>query len=177
MTQDNEKDLNPIQSPSETVNLMDGIMTDLNEKHINEAADRLAQDCQRKVQDENMKTMEAIQINEAVARKLGWTYNEKHKHWHQPTSESGGNCWDFPDFANNIEAAWEIVLAHPEDNLCWKYPGRSETAMSQFGITLLENGQWRAGWGNTSPYEEFFDVYAEADTAPRAICLAFLKLP
>lgn len=106
--------------------------------------------------------MTDLELNEAVARKLGWTYSEKDKHWHQPVGDAGGNCWDFPDFANNIEAAWEIV------DYC-----QNKLVLYQIDLSWSRTGEtWYCTMGTKNQLNEGVG----ADTAPRAICLAFLKL-
>lgn len=90
------------------------------------------------------------EIEEAVARKLGW-------------EEGPGDQWrrhvfdmpkhGLPDYCHSIEAAWEIVEKIPT-----------------FVIAKLSSG-WAA-----NPCPPGFDFLVKADTAPMAICLAFLKL-
>lgn len=110
-------------------------------------------------------------INEQVALRLGWQ-----KIPPGPSTETG--YWvrealrddqgrvirpkEFPfvaDYARSIAAAWEIV-EHKRDRFTIRYSaGR---------------GCWICGW---STYGDDLEPEVEADTAPLAICKAFLKLP
>lgn len=83
------------------------------------------------------------EINEAVARKLGWA----------PVPLSIEQV--IPDYCHYIEAAWEIVEFMRKN-------GRD------FNMSVDEGG-FAIAW----QYDEYI---ADADTAPMAICLAFLKL-
>ena len=97
------------------------------------------------------------ELNEAVARKLGWTYHEDTKPvcWQVP--ESGTYLREPWDYCHSIEAAWEIVGNH---DICIKnYRGVWNCV-----LTKLVDGRW-------------VNAEVEADTVPMAICLAFLKLP
>jgi len=102
------------------------------------------------------------EINEAVAKKLGW---EKMQNpavigegyltsWKNPTSSYGHP----PDYCHSIEAAWEIVEKIKETEL--------------FAL-CFHDGQWHCEI-NCVDGERPIDQ--EADTAPMAICKAFLKL-
>jgi hypothetical protein len=103
------------------------------------------------------------EINEAVARKLGWV-----RCCNPKTMENGKiiDCfgWSkggshfherYPDYVTDIRAAWEIVE-------CWQKEG---FIFSLYYEPIEKN--WRCAFMET----------VIADTAPRAICLAFLKLP
>lgn len=101
------------------------------------------------------------EINEAVAKKLGWTIT--------------GNCGGLkayrnfketefseqeyiPDYVHSIEAAWEIV----------EFLGRERHV--------------RIGWQPLTKmwyvrFNEDSNDSGNSDTAPRAICEAFLRLP
>lgn len=87
--------------------------------------------------------MTETEINELVARKLGWK---------SPISNQGTNLLDTPDFCHSIEAAWELTKEF-----------KGELMLVQY------KNEWVAKWGLWKT--------ARADTAPMAICLAFLKLP
>ncbi len=99
------------------------------------------------------------EINEAVARKLGWYALKwrdepgKHPAWwglnqfHQVESL-------IPDYCHFIAAAWEVV------EKCFR------VKMEKF------SDEWQCELGDGKHGDEF----ASADTAPMAICLAFLKL-
>lgn len=99
------------------------------------------------------------ELNEAVARKLGWQEGEgfdRVKSWERVTES--GNCLarlPFPPaYSTSIEAAWEIVNAGHVDV-----------------VGKHQNGKWSAGKNNQAIAQ-----FIEAETAPRAICLAFLKI-
>jgi len=109
-------------------------------------------------------------INEAVARKLGWTQIQKKMRNGHPSDQiegvrppsEGPRCpmfTDIPDYCHSIEAAWEIVEhLHKEmkGSFRWDF------------VLERSDRAWRCG---------VFDVEdIEADTAPMAICLAFLQL-
>lgn len=99
--------------------------------------------------------MTDLEINQAVAKKIGdWS----------------GCAETLPDYCNSIKAAWEIV------------------EKERMHVIPVNNGQWYANtgeidrngsdewyWGRNAFDEEYKDFIA--DTAPMAICLAFLKLP
>lgn len=82
------------------------------------------------------------EINEAVARKLGWSGFH-----HAPMQEPAPK-----NFCGSIAAAWEIVEKLLSEDHAIRLYGRQ-------GFTVNIDG-----WEET------------ADTAPMAICLAFLKL-
>lgn len=94
------------------------------------------------------------EINEAVARKLG--YDAIDKSHRRP----------IPDYCHSIEAAWEI-WAKMSDG----YFLTLETEAGTFGRNIVKvwknDGKGDSGW-------VIDDVYA--NTAPMAICLAFLKM-
>lgn len=99
------------------------------------------------------------ELNEAVARKLGWRWSDKHDplcYWFMPNGKCppGG---EVPAYSTSIEAAWEIVERWPR----------------YFMIYRDEYKKWRVGIGTEQDFEEL----AIANTAPLAICRAFLKLP
>ena len=105
--------------------------------------------------------MTNTEINEAVARKLGY--------YGRIDFTSEHPMYPIPDYCSSIQAAWEI-------------PGLES-------VVRLENGRWHARFGsgatNMTYYEigiydddesPFTDHVAFADTAPMAICLAFLEI-
>ena len=100
------------------------------------------------------------EINEAVARELGWKKDPDH-----------GNLWTrgyladlqflhpLPNYCHSIEAAWEIV---------------EKLKREDTGIRIhFDYEQWHVDFD----HEDFWQYTEGADTAPMAICLAFLKLP
>ncbi len=107
------------------------------------------------------------EINEAVARKLGW---KKHKktcevptpgasiftygnHWYL----EGMICREFiANYCSSIAAAWEIVEKFKE------YQIEKLKGPTEYYVRL----------GNVGD-----KLWAKSETAPMAICLAFLKLP
>lgn len=106
------------------------------------------------------------EINEAVARKLGWKeyecapqYRAEHKAY-MPVKHI------MPDYAVSIAAAWELW-----EEMSERYFLTLETEAGEFGrniVKIWKNDKTGAGW-------VIGDVYAE--TVPLAICQAFLKLP
>lgn len=102
-------------------------------------------------------------INEQVARKLGWTS----KFYRDPEPgitewlKDGQSYGDRPsDYAHSIQAAWEI----------WEHVGNN----TEWSIAIEYQGREYDCW-LSHPTER--QVIVHADTAPLAICLAFLKLP
>lgn len=104
------------------------------------------------------------EVNEAVARKLGWVqccnpktmehgkivdcfgWSKGGSHFHEP----------YPNYTGSIQAAWEIVESLNTDSIQICKDGKGVYSCA---IT-----------GNNSVIAEY------ADTAQMAICLAFLKL-
>lgn len=111
------------------------------------------------------------EINEVVARKRGWTQEEHYKflppgvrcrcisgrHWYR----KGPGI--LPNYVRDIEAAWEIVDRVSKTNVI--------RVLGGFG------GSWSCDIGNHAGAQSRVVVSESADTAPLAICLAFLKLP
>ena len=126
------------------------------------------------------------EINEAVARKLGWACNDRHcngdfKHTCGACGKYGhGNCYGdgtgavqvecdhMPDYCHSIEAAWEIVSRRKLIFKCEFAPYLNlwKASFEAFG--------WCCGEERHNPSK---DWKGEADTAPMVICLAFLKIP
>lgn len=110
--------------------------------------------------------MTNAEINEAVARKLGWTHTD---YGEMRVSAHCGMYADHewkrgkeiqcavPEYSTSIEAAWEIV-----------------NAGHLTGVHKGFDGYWYA---EKSGFAWDFPAPDGADTAPRAICEAFLKLP
>jgi hypothetical protein len=104
-----------------------------------------------------------MEINEAVARKLRWMFHDCERltisHWHYP---AGQHCEGMlPLFISSIAAAWEVVEFV-------KTPKRMIEIWAPHG-----DAHWVC---NIHESHELISG-AGADTAPMAICLAFLKLP
>lgn len=98
--------------------------------------------------------MTDTEINEAVARKLGWV--QKGSSWQSPVQQEKYPEWsniDLPDYCNEIAAVWEILTDYCDE---WHLDCRG-------GVSARLQKNYVSG-------------FAEADTAPMAICLAFLKL-
>lgn len=95
------------------------------------------------------------EINKAVARKLGWKPSINKKLDRGVWKKTGKEDIPYrllPDYCRDIKAAWEIVEKMQETHrIKIEY--------------LLNECQCQIG-----------DDYADADTAPMAITLAFLKL-
>lgn len=105
------------------------------------------------------------ELNEAVARKLGW---EEHPYPH------GVKLWFHPiyatlpvpvkDYCHSIAAAWEII----------------EILETGWIFKLHHRIDWNAEFFHDEVTRHANDkryATSSADTAPKAICLAFLKLP
>ena len=103
----------------------------------------------------SMKNMEESlsdqEINEAVARKLGWTYDPKFQDWANAKDE----VKPIPDFCHSIAAAWEVVEKLP----------------SGFCLIRHEDGKFLCMISANRP-----ESGGPQDTAPMAICMAFLRL-
>ena len=97
------------------------------------------------------------ELNEAVAIKLDDFKPNEHKVGNVILR---GNSLSFPYplYSTDIKAAWEVV-----DYVCAK----------GYSVTVGQNPCRCLIWKT----HEDFNSIAEADTAPRAICEAFLKLP
>lgn len=90
------------------------------------------------------------EINEAVARKMGWIPINDGR-WRRDDLNELGSAADIPDYCHSIAAAWEIV-----EKMGWIHMGCMKD------LTIIYD------------CDEFELV--RAHTAPMAICLAFLKL-
>jgi len=114
------------------------------------------------------------EINEAVARKLGVAvtvgdlkepnqYN--HDYWDGLPRRTDKNIrLRIPDYCTDIKAAWEVAEKFEQFDLKKNW----------------DSGKWTCGigtWGNGMNPRQSIRLEAEADTAPMAICMAFLKLP
>lgn len=102
--------------------------------------------------------MTDTEINELVARKLGWTIDQTGAY--KPGDDP--QAYDVPDYCHDIKAAWEVVEKH----IC---------VSDEYYFCLEFNAMyWEAGWRTTDKNHAV--GWSSADTAPMAICLAFLKL-
>ena len=96
------------------------------------------------------------EINEAVARKLGVYPSNETIAWAKSQVTGAGEFKiTIADYCTDIRAAWEII------------------PIGIWNIIETNSKKWRAScW--MSKTKKWY--WAEADTAPMAICLAFLKL-
>lgn len=104
------------------------------------------------------------EINSSVARKLGWELLEtaepdlwKERKWKSPPIIKDGYVQPIPDYCHSIQAAWAII----------EWAIHNQKAFN-LNVTSTMTPMWEAGFFSRG------DV--QADTAPMAICLAFLKL-
>lgn len=119
-----------------------------------------------------MTERSAEEINALVAKRLGWFnitkyappnwYGKKEKRrlvgsFH--TIGADAHLVDIPDYCGKIEAAWEIVEKMSDD----------------YEVTII--AAHRKYWCHAAGPTWKQVVTGEADTAPMAIALAFLKLP
>lgn len=119
------------------------------------------------------------EINEAVAKKLGWTFNEQiEEMWTEPwkdlvedpkhpedTTAVRSSCKEPRAYSTSIEAAWEVV----------KFIGKPKNGVG-FCLELTDSGhEWTAALCEQGELPEENHI-AQADSAPLAICKAFLKL-
>lgn len=104
------------------------------------------------------------EINEAVARKLGWKLDApismivagEKSSWRDWIAPDGHIYTRVPDYCHDIKAAWEIL------EYCDGYKiYHGSYKPEEVTVTLAKNG---------------LVYYASSDTAPMAICLALLKL-
>lgn len=111
------------------------------------------------------------EINEAVARKLGWYFCQSpaasSNQFHNPgqaywVNREGSYYMSLPDFCRSISAAWHIV----------------EWALSaNYDVDIFSSPKYRGDEESFTCNIANATWQAEASTAPMAICLAFLKLP
>lgn len=110
-----------------------------------------------------MTTLTETEIDEAVARKLGWKDSEfpVKKGWYKLEVQFGSWAYstEFPPYSTQIQAAWEIV-----DWLTKHQP--------EYEFSVFRAVSWCCSIGKAGTVGQDY-----ADTAPKAICLAFLKLP
>lgn len=115
-------------------------------------------------------------INEAVARRLGWKLCDDDplpgvKEWHSPGDERGiGVCTTvLPDYCHSFDAAWEIWEKLSDLN----YDLQLYSSWDRRNIVCFHATEKTVRVNEYPPRQ----LHGEADTAPVAICLAFLKLP
>ncbi len=103
------------------------------------------------------------EINEMVARKLGYEIQNGSIYWESIPDDVMAEAHPIAAYCTSIEAAWEVV----------------EFVKDKF--FSLEHGtlqeQWMASWNWAEGEQTDFVVIGEGSTAPMAICSAFLKLP
>lgn len=110
-----------------------------------------------------MTDQEKQELNELVAKKLGWISDSPHG-WIRPKPHKEGFLIGqiaLPNYVGSIVDAWELV-----------------------SVTMKKGAHWNIGDNDTEEwYVEVEEVgtgikhIEVADTAPEAICRAFLKLP
>jgi predicted Zn-dependent protease len=115
-------------------------------------------------------TESTVEINESVARKLGWRLSDEihdhsfltscYSHWCNGQEGSA----KVKDYAGSIQASWEIVGFVNSKFLLMKIEQE------------LGNAEWSVIIRHNDPTMQN-KYYGRADTAPMAICKAFLKLP
>jgi hypothetical protein len=115
--------------------------------------------------------MTDLEINEAVARKLGWIDSDfPVKGWFKLEVQPGSWTYldEFPAYCTDIAAAWEVV------------PHLPYFTLTTHGYLNMKDGlnitKWEVRSVDASDLNNIIGYQAEADTAPMAICLAFLKL-
>lgn len=118
------------------------------------------------------------ELNEAVARKLGYGKHGTDCHGYVGIRnlETGKErrIWPPADYCTDISAAWEIV---EKEGFCiWPTKDGKWFVMKDRFNTSYGDEYWFCGDEFLEEVKES-DDRAIADTAPRAICLAFLKLP
>lgn len=134
------------------------------------------------------------EINEAVARKLGWTAlkvinhlglrdefvgippkDQWSKHYIDPSKlKDRIPLCSVPDFVNRIEAAWEIV-EHLQKQKTPFYVAVGGLMHNPCACGAYEKWVYTCNIFDPTLKLEL-SVHAHADSAPMAICLAFLKL-
>lgn len=106
------------------------------------------------------------EINLAVAIKLGWVKNEMG--WQSPLQQRQYPAWsDFepPEYCYEMSVAWEIVSKITKDG-----EGRIAVELYSTNRThICTIKKWE--------HSEMLIAQEKADSAPMAICLAFLKIP
>lgn len=106
------------------------------------------------------------EINEAVARKLGWidiepSTNPLLFYGHRQINDE---LELVPDYCHSIAAAWEVVEHLQKEFIIYVFGG-------------MPNSVWHCDIQDHPTAHLGRIVSQSADTAPMAICLTFLKLP
>lgn len=100
-------------------------------------------------------------INEAVARKLGWTPNPDHQRKNERAwLDVNGLNQHLPDYVGDIQAAWEVVEKLFQEGMCVQINIAGNE--KEVGCNIGDKHQQKA--------------FGYSESAPMAICLAFLKL-
>lgn len=122
-----------------------------------------------KVLNSKPVSMTDQEINEAVARKLGWTCDpdqERHKPPYRLWSHKDGRvvtALEIPNYCGSIEAAWEIV----------EYWLNSKIGFRTFALRRSNTSYWYAQFQQENNYK----IYDQIDAiCPMAIALAFIKI-
>lgn len=113
-----------------------------------------------------MTETELREINEKVAQRLGWTRNDDR---YRGIQYRQGNMYtpDLPNYAGSIADAWEVVEHLTKDSPYRKYE-----------VGLAHRGFQAHVWITNDPLMPNNRIVADAiaETAPLAICRAFLAL-
>ena len=104
------------------------------------------------------------ELDVLVAERLGLKWDSKYKYWNFPDGTYAYGEPFLPDYSTSIAAAWELV---------------PRVDSYRFSITR-QDGQWFASFDAQEKDSQFYPRtwsmgWGKADTAPLAICLAFLK--
>ncbi len=100
------------------------------------------------------------ELNEKVAKAMGWTQHDSYKHlWYGKGDQA--HAQSLPNFSGDMTAAWIMVESIDGQ---WNVSGQGGIG---FEVTFSEASM------REDRYENPF--HASADSAPLAICLAFLK--
>jgi len=101
------------------------------------------------------------ELNEAVARKLGYWKDDILNSYTKGPNTVGPT----PNFCEDISAAWEIVTSFLA----------TRSSLRSFRLDINNTSRWYAQFRDAEYERLSYDAIAE--TAPLAICKAFLKLP
>ena len=105
------------------------------------------------------------EINQKVARALGYVPSQEHPgYWMAKAERTGYIHFPLPNYCTDIKAAWEIVE--------WLYANKVN-AVNTGCCVWKEHKRWYCGI-RTENGRNYIQEYA--DTAPKSICLAFLKM-